>query len=176
MRLGRLLAVLALFLGAMAASGQAQVKPNGIPPSPPATPGAGAGPAWNQLTPMQQEALAPLKGEWGKLNETRKRKWIEMSARYPSLSPEAKKRFHERMLPYARMTPEQRNTARENFHRAYTLPADQRHTAVQTYQDLPPESRQELADKAEAKKAEQASKGAPQRKTRPAGEAAPAKK
>jgi hypothetical protein len=74
------------------------------------------------------------------------------------------------------MTPEQRNTARENFKRAYALPADQRNSAVQHYQELPPESRQELADKAAAKKAEQAAKDAPQRKTRPAGEAQPAKK
>ena len=178
MRLGRLmLATAALLLGAATVFAQAPATRSATPAKPaPATPAAGEGPTWSQLTPQQQEALAPLKNDWSNLDGTRKRKWLEMSARYPSLSPEGKQRFHERMVPYARMTPEQRNTARENFKRAYTLPADERHSAVQHYQELPPESRQELADKAAAKKAEQAAKGAPQRKTRPAGEAQPAKK
>jgi hypothetical protein len=178
MRLGRLLLVLAaLLLGAATVFAQSLAPRSATPAKPPsATPVAGEGPSWSQLTPIQQEALAPLKGEWANLDGTRKRKWIEISARYSSLSPEGKERFHERMLPYARMTPEQRNTARENFKRAYELPPDQRHSAVQHYQELPPASRQELADKAAAKKAEQASKDAPQRKSRPAGEVQPAKK
>ena len=178
MRLGRLMLVFAaLLLGAATAFAQTPAPRVATPAKPPpATPAAGEGPSWSQLTPMQQEALGPLKDEWSNLDGTRKRKWLEMSARYPSLSPEGKQRFHERMVPYARMTPEQRNIARENFKRAYALPADQRNSAVQHYQELPPESRQELADKAVAKKAEQAAKDAPQRKTRPAGEAQPAKK
>ena len=178
MRLGRLLlASAALLLGAATVFAQAPAPRTTAPARPaPATPAAGDGPAWSQLTPQQQEALAPLKSDWSNIDGTRKRKWLEMSARYPSLSPEGKQRFHERMVPYARMTPEQRDTVRENFKRAYTLPADQRHSAVQHYQELPPESRQELVDKAAAKKAEQAAKDAPQRKTRPAGESQPAKK
>jgi Protein of unknown function (DUF3106) len=178
MRLGRLLTALAaLLLGAATVFAQTPAPRAATSAKPPAaTPTAGEGPTWSQLTPMQQEALGPLKDEWTSLDGTRKRKWLEMSARYSSLSPEGKQRFHERMVPYARMTPEQRNVARENFKRAYTLPADQRNSAVQHYQELPPESRQELANKAAAKKAEQAAKDAPQRKTRPVGEAQPAKK
>lgn len=138
----------------------------------------GGRPTWSELTPTQREALAPLAKDWGSLDADRKRKWLEVAARYPNLSPEGKQKLHERMAEFARLSPEQKSTARENFRRAYEVPAEQRQATVQKYQELPPEKKRELADKAAASKS-----GAPRRPAReleaksappPAQSAAPA--
>ena len=94
-------------------------------------------PAWNELTPAQREALAPLAGMWPTLERDRKEKWLELARRYPNLSPDGKKRVQERMVEYAKLTPEQRRTARENFRRAYELPAEERQEKLQKFQELP---------------------------------------
>ena len=111
----------------------------------------GGRPTWNELSPVQREALAPLAKDWGSLDADRKRKWLEVASRYPNLSPEGKQKLHERMAAFARLTPEQKNVARENFRRAYEVPAEQRQATVQKFQDLPPEKKRELADKAAAR-------------------------
>ncbi|MCS7101254.1 MAG: DUF3106 domain-containing protein [Burkholderiaceae bacterium] len=109
---------------------------------------AAARPAWNELTAAQREALAPLAGEWEKLDRDQKRKWLEVAEKFPQLSDDGKERLHARMAEYARLTPEQRRTARANFQRAYELPMEQRQSLLQQYQQLPEEKKQELADKA----------------------------
>ena len=111
----------------------------------------GGRPTWRELTPAQREALEPLAKDWCTLDTDRKRKWLEVAAKYPNLSPEGKQKLHERMAEFARLTPAQKNTARENFRRAYEVPAEQRQATVQKYQELPPDKKRELADKAATK-------------------------
>lgn len=106
------------------------------------------GPAWKSLSAAEREALAPLAGEWDKFDAPRKQKWLEVAGRFGQLSPEGKKHVHERMAEVAQLTPEQRKTMRENFKKSYSLPPAQRELRVQTYQQLPEERKQELADKA----------------------------
>jgi hypothetical protein len=108
-------------------------------------------PTWNELTPAQREALAPLSKDWETLDADRKRKWIEVAARYPNLSPDGKQKLHERMGEFSKLTPDQKKTARENFRRAYEVPAEQRQATVQKYQELPPDKKRELADRAATK-------------------------
>ncbi len=40
-------------------------------------------PAWSELTPAQQQVLAPLQPEWEQLDTTRRRKWVTIADRYP---------------------------------------------------------------------------------------------
>jgi hypothetical protein len=42
-------------------------------------------PAWEQLSPAQQQILAPIQGEWDKLDAPRKQKWIGITKRYPKM-------------------------------------------------------------------------------------------
>ncbi|HUL66236.1 MAG TPA: DUF3106 domain-containing protein [Burkholderiaceae bacterium] len=126
-------------------------------------------PAWKELSAPQREALAPLAKDWDTFDRSRKLKWLDVAAKYPQLSPDAQKRLHERMAEYVKLTPEQRATARTNFQRAYELPMEQRQSLVQQYQELPPEKKQALADKA-AKKADPPRRGTP----KPAPKADPA--
>lgn len=110
-----------------------------------------AKPAWKELTSAQRDALAPLASQWDTFDHNRKLKWLDVANKYPQLSPESQKRLHERMVEFAKLTPEQRRTARSNFQRAYELPMEQRQSLVQQYQELPPEKKQALADKATKK-------------------------
>lgn len=110
-------------------------------------------PTWNELTPAQREALAPLESEWNKLDRDRKRKWLEVAPKYHQLSPEGKQRMHARMAEFSKLTPEQRWTTRENFQRAYELPADRREALVEQYKTLPPDKKKELKEQAQKKPA-----------------------
>lgn len=118
-----------------------------------AQPNTGVRPRWNELTPAQRDALAPLAGMWETLGPERKRKWLEVAAKYPKLTPEAQQRVQQRMAEFVQLSPEERITARENFRRAYELPADQRQEKLQRYQELPEDKKRALAEQAEKKQA-----------------------
>jgi Protein of unknown function (DUF3106) len=118
-----------------------------------AQPASPAGPAWNQLSPQQREALAPLAGQWASIPADSKRKWLEIADKYPQLAPDGKARMQARMAEFAKLTPEQRRTARENFQRAYELPLESRESAVQQYQLLPDDKKKELSERSQQRKA-----------------------
>ena len=111
-----------------------------------------AGPSWNQLSPQQREALAPLAGDWAAMPAENKRKWLDIASKYPQLSPDGKQRLHARMAEFAKLTPEQKRTARENFQRAYELPLESRESAVQQYQSLPDDKKKELNERSQQRK------------------------
>src|SRR3546814_18085058 len=46
---------------------------------------------WRDLTPTQQQILAPLAPEWGGLGSFRKKKWLELSDRYAKMRSEARR-------------------------------------------------------------------------------------
>lgn len=163
--------ILALALACVTLASLAQspaTKSGQAAPVPSAAAAEVAKPAWKDLSASQREALAPLAKDWDSFDRGRKLKWLDVANKYPQLSPEGQKRLHERMAEFVKLTPEQRSTARTNFQRAYELPMEQRQSLVQQYQELPPEKKQALADKA-AKKAEPPRRGAakPESKAEP---------
>ena len=58
---------------------------------------APARPAWAELTADQQMVLAPLKADWEKLEQERRRKWVGIANRYPKMKPEEQERVQRRM-------------------------------------------------------------------------------
>jgi hypothetical protein len=110
-------------------------------------------PKWSGLTAPQQQALKPLAGEWDKLEDNRRRKWIAVADRYPYMNPEEQKRLQARMADWARLTPDQRREARETYKRSKTLPPEQKKAEWQQYQALPEMQKQQLAAAADQKKA-----------------------
>jgi hypothetical protein len=98
------------------------------------------GPQWASLTADQQQALAPLAGEWNKLGLQHKSKWLGIAKRYPKMGPEEQKRVQGRMQRWAKLTPEQRWQAREQYRSIGKL-ADRREELRRhwaEYQALPP--------------------------------------
>jgi hypothetical protein len=103
---------------------------------------------WSSLTPAQQQALTPLKEEWGALPENRRLKWREMADRFSSLTPTQQHRVQERMARWAQMSAQQREHARQNYQQLRKVPPKERQEKWEAYQRLSPEERRALAAKA----------------------------
>lgn len=105
-------------------------------------------PSWADLTPEQQEILAPLAGEWNKLEPARKKKWLGIAKRYPKMTPTGQKRTQTRMKKWVELSPEQRREAREKYRSLNKLPPEQRQDLNKRwaeYQALSPAERQKVA-------------------------------
>lgn len=137
-----------------AAAGTPQGTPAAAPVSKaaPAKPQAAVKPLWADLSPAQQQALAPLAPEWDKLDAFRKNKWLAIGNKYASMKPDEQQRVQERMRDWVRLTPEQRRTARESYARAKKLNADQKSAHWEQYQQLPDEQKKKLAETSASKK------------------------
>jgi hypothetical protein len=74
-----------------------------------------AKPAWAELTPAQQQVLAPLQVEWEQLDTIRRKKWVSIADRYPRMKPPEQDRLQKRMQEWAKLTPAERRAAREKY-------------------------------------------------------------
>ena len=117
------------------------------PPGTPA-PAREEGVRWQNLTPAQREALAPLERDWPSIEATRKQKWLALASRYHTLPPEERARIQARMAEWAKLTPAERGQARLRFEEARRVPATDRSERWQAYQALPPEERAQFAARA----------------------------
>ncbi|MEO7400453.1 MAG: DUF3106 domain-containing protein [Polaromonas sp.] len=112
-------------------------------------------PAWSELTPLQQQALAPLATNWNTISEPQKRKWLEISRNYGSLPPEGQATLNSRMHEWVTLSPQERAQARLNFGKtkelSRQLTPEEKNAQWQAYQALSPEEKQKLAAKASPK-------------------------
>jgi hypothetical protein len=111
-----------------------------------------AQPTWAELTPAQQQSLAPLAGSWSALRAAHKRKWIALAANFAAMPPAEQARLHSRMLEWAALSPRQRTLARLNFGDAQAVLPGDRKAQWEAYQALPPEEKRRLAAGAAAAK------------------------
>lgn len=103
-------------------------------------------PTWAELTPAQQQALAPLTGTWRVLGEAHKRKWLALSENFATMPPAEQSRLHSRMTEWAALSPQQRTLARLNFAEAQKVdPATDKRAKWEAYQALPAEEKRKLA-------------------------------
>ena len=141
---------------------QPRTKPPGVStvPAAPVTAPARLLPApnWSALSTAQRQILAPLQADWNELDAARKSQWLEVASRFASLAPDDQARMQERMRDWARLSPAQRQEARIGFQVAKKIDADARQAKWEAYQALPPEQRQQLAEKAAQKLEQQSSK------------------
>lgn len=111
-----------------------------------------AKPEWNQLTPAQRDALAPLKNDWSGLDAFRKEKWLELANRFTSMPLEEQGRMQERMRAWIKLAPEQRQLVRQSYTRTKKIDAQQRNRQWERYQQLSEEKKKQLAANAKLKK------------------------
>jgi hypothetical protein len=107
---------------------------------------------WGELTPQQQQALAPLGASWQSLSEAHKRKWLALSSNYAVLPPPEQARLRSRMTEWATLSPQQRTQARLNFAETQQVDAVDKRAKWEAYQALPPEEKRRLAAGATAAK------------------------
>ncbi len=105
----------------------------------------GANLQWNNLTPAQQFALAPLAVEWKNMGPIRKEKWLKIANKFSSMKSDEQLRAQEKMREWIKLTPEQRQTVRENYARAKKLAPTQKTEKWEQYQQLPEEKKKNLA-------------------------------
>ncbi len=135
-------------------SGFAQVQKSAVPANAAATGKViTPGPSWSELTPLQQQTLAPLASSWNtSMSEPQKRKWLEISRNYGALSPEGQAILNSRMNDWASLSPQQRAQARLNFGQtkelSRQLTPEEKKAKWEAYQALSPEEKQKLAAKA----------------------------
>lgn len=120
----------------------------------PGTPAKRSGsvkPAWKELTPAQQQALAPLAAAWTRLSDAQRRKWLALSRNYPLLPQAEQAKLHSRMSEWVALSPQQRSQARLNFAETQTLAPGDKKAKWEAYQALPAEEKRKLAASAAAK-------------------------
>ncbi|HEX5394609.1 MAG TPA: DUF3106 domain-containing protein [Rhodocyclaceae bacterium] len=108
-------------------------------------------PSWAQLSPQQKEILAPLAGEWDKLEDPRRVKWLGVAGRYPTMQPEEQQRIQRQMLIWVRLTPEERQQVREKYKSLKKAPPEKKETLKQKweqYKELPEEEKLRLKQQA----------------------------
>ncbi len=99
------------------------------------------GPQWASLNGDQQQALAPLSGEWDKLSKPHKTKWLGIAKRYPAMKSEEQKRVQTRMQKWAKLTAQERDQAREQYRSIGKVAPNRREELRRywaQYQALPP--------------------------------------
>lgn len=112
---------------------------------------AEAKPTWAELTPLHQQALAPLSATWANLNEAHKRKWLALSQNFPKLPAAEQATLHSRMTEWAALSPKQRTLARLNFGETKRISSDDKKAKWEAYQALSDEEKRRLAADATAK-------------------------
>ena len=117
-------------------------------PAPVASQRAEEGVRWQNLTPVQREALAPLERQWPTIDPSRKQKWLVIAGRFKTLPPLERARISDRMTEWARLTPVERGEVRLRYQEARQVPAPDRSARWEAYQKLPPGERQQFAARA----------------------------
>jgi hypothetical protein len=148
-------ALMFLMVASTVATAQTAAPAPGAAPAKTVVAQAFPGPAWNELSPAQREILQPLASAWPSLNQSHKRKWLEMARSYRSLPLEEQAKMQGRMKEWVALSPQQRIQARLNFAKtkelSKELTAEEKKAKWEAYQSLSTEEKQKLADKAPAK-------------------------
>jgi hypothetical protein len=92
-------------------------------------------PDWSQLTPEQQQILAPLSSDWNNWEDRRRKKWLLLAKRYPKMKPDEQQRVQTQMRDWVKLTPEQRRIARENYKKLAKQPPEKREAVKQKWQE-----------------------------------------
>jgi hypothetical protein len=92
-------------------------------------------PDWSQLTPEQQQVLAPLASDWNNFDERRRAKWLLLFKRYPAMKPDEQQRLQTQMKAWVKLTPEQRRIARENYKKLAKQTPEKREAVKQKWQE-----------------------------------------
>ncbi len=113
-------------------------------------PALGTKPNWIELKPEQRIALAPLEVEWSRINESQKRKWLELSKNFSNLQVDEQTKLHSRMKEWVGLSPNERVQARHNFSASQSLSAEEKQKKWVAYQALSPEDREKLQTNAKS--------------------------
>lgn len=103
-------------------------------------------PSWSELTPEQQEKLAPLGERWDQMPASRRvhaLERMERRARWDAMTPEQRERLRHGARNFHDLTPELREKMRESMQVVRQLPEDQRRELKEQWRAMDPEQRRQ---------------------------------
>jgi hypothetical protein len=101
-------------------------------------------PAWSELTPEQQEKLAPLRDRWDQMPASRRvhaLERVERRARWDALSPEQRERLRDGARNFRDLPPELREKMRASMQVVRSLPEEERRELKERWRAMDPEQR-----------------------------------
>jgi hypothetical protein len=101
-------------------------------------------PSWSELTPAQQEKLAPLSERWDQMPASRRvhaLERIERRARWDALTPEQRDRLREGARNFRDLPPELREKMRTSMQAVRQLPEPERRELKERWRAMDPEQR-----------------------------------
>lgn len=90
---------------------------------------------WSTLSPVQQQALAPLSSEWDALSEKQQKHFMKIAQHFPQLNKIQQQRLHARLEKWSKLTPEQRQQARKKYNLIQKLPPEKREALKKTLRE-----------------------------------------
>lgn len=103
-------------------------------------------PAWSELTPEQQEKLAPLRERWDQMPASRRvhaLERMERRARWDALTPEQRDRLRHGARNFRDLPPELREKMRASMDVVRQLPEPERRELKQRWRAMDPEQRRQ---------------------------------
>ena len=79
-------------------------------------------PAWAEMSPQDQQVLAPLESRWSNFTPQRKRMWLGIAQKYPTMPPEEQAKVQRRLEYWVKLSQAERRTVREGYKDLQKLP------------------------------------------------------
>ena len=101
-------------------------------------------PSWAELSPAQQEKLAPLRERWDQMPASRRvhaLERLERRARWEAMPPEQRERLRKGARNFHDLPPELKDKARLSFQAVRALPEDERRALMTRWRAMDPEQR-----------------------------------
>lgn len=111
-----------------------------------------SGTRWERLSPSQRAALAPLAPQWAQLDPGSQDTWAAIALRFPKLSEAEQMRLRERMSAWSKLSPTERERVRAGYAHLQHLPLEARNAKWERFQALPEERKQQLMERAAARR------------------------
>lgn len=101
-------------------------------------------PAWDELSPGQQAALARLRDDWDQLPASRRVRaleWVERKARWEAMTPEQREKLRAGARNFHDLPPELREKMRASLQALRALPAGEQRALRKRWHEMSPEQR-----------------------------------
>jgi hypothetical protein len=101
-------------------------------------------PAWEELSPAQQESLARLRADWDQLPASRRVRaleWVERKSRWEAMTPEEREKLRAGARNFRDLPPELREKMRTSMRAMRALPEDERRALRERWHAMSPEQR-----------------------------------
>ncbi|MGV3468277.1 MULTISPECIES: DUF3106 domain-containing protein [unclassified Limnobacter] len=102
---------------------------------------------WSELSPKQQELLAPLKGDWNSMTDAQQERWLKVGRKYENEPEDRQAIMRERVSTWSELSPREKAAARENYKALKEKRQGERNSSWNSYQSLDPKKRDEFKGK-----------------------------